>query len=114
MTTSTATHAIDDGFSGEEIVGLTLGSGQSHAAHSYLRGIGSSSTGTTAHTWTAGANLAQWGAFKDGEYPGRDIVYLLRDHENAVILDRGVTYTQNYPIGITPDRSVALAQRFDY
>ena len=55
------------------------------------------------HFWTAGANLAQWGAFKHGEQVTRDIAWILRQHENSVIADPNKLI-----------RNEAFANRFDY
>lgn len=102
MTTRTAADTallrIFDEHDVEDATNLTFGTGATNSANAYLRLIGG--TEHSAHAWTAGANLAQWGAFRDGEYPGRDIIWTLMESERST----------GYGAGSDP----VLAQRFDY
>lgn len=54
-----------------------------------------------AMTWACGADLAQWGTFRRGEQITRDLYWTLHFSENTIVTNH-------------PDRSAALAQRFDY
>ena len=96
----------------EDAVAITFAHGASGSANDYVNDLGAIE-GHDAWTWVCGADLAVWGAFRRQEYVTRDIALTLRAHENAVIADRGVAYIQSNA-GLTPDRSAALAQRFDY
>lgn len=81
----------------DQIVVIATGNGESETATGYLAGIRAIMP-ASAHTWTAGANLAQWGGFIRNDYVCRSIHETLWESE----------------IGFTQSRSEAYAQRFDY
>jgi len=63
-------------FTIDEIVVCATGNGESGTARDYVNDIGAVSP--SAHTWTCGANLAQWGAFRrDNGYESEDVTYIL-------------------------------------
>lgn len=62
-------------------------------------------------TWACGADLAQWGAFKRQEQVTHDIAYTLWLHENGTLAGHAYLDPE---LRMHPDRSAALAQRFDY
>ncbi|MBM4617947.1 hypothetical protein GS534_24310 [Rhodococcus hoagii] len=114
MTTIVTTYADLASFPSDELFTLAFGDGTPTHANLYVQDIGAIE-GHAPWTWACGADLAQWGSFSRNEYVTRDIALTLRAHENAVIADRGVSYIDNTDgLGLTVDRSAALAQRFDY
>ena len=101
MTTTTAAAIqIFDEFSVEDATHLTFGQ-EPTSANAYVNHIG----GIEGHhpwTWACGADLAQWGAFRDRDWwnLSRDIVWTLRLSEQST--------------GYGPGSDPVLAQRFDY
>lgn len=100
MTTTTAAtaHLFDD-FTLNEAVVLVLGGGESGTANTYVNDLGAIE-GHSPWTWSCGADLANWSAFARGEYPGRDVIWTLRESERST----------GWGAGSDP----VLAQRFDY
>lgn len=76
---------------------IATGNGETDTATGYLNDIRAIRP-ASAHTWTCGANLAQWGGFIRNDYVCRSIHQTLWDSE----------------VGLTDSRSEAYAQRFDY
>lgn len=81
----------------DQTVVLATGNGEMNTATGYAHDIRAIQP-VSAHTWTSGANLAQWGGFKRNDYVCRSIHETLWESE----------------IGFTQSRSEAYAQRFDY
>lgn len=59
---------------------IATGNGETDTATGYLHDIRAAQP-ISAHTWTCGANLAQWGAFRrdNGYYLSDDVIYALFD-----------------------------------
>lgn len=109
MTTIVTTYADLASFPSDELFTLAFGDGTPTHANLYVQDIGAIE-GHAPWTWACGADLAQWGAFRRGEYVTREIAWTLLRSENTVVPTRIVNgHTQH-----DTDRSAALAQRFDY
>lgn len=107
---TTANAAVAQLFSGfdENEAAFLLGS-EDTTASAYVRDIGAIE-GHHPWTWACGADLAQWGAFREGYGIPRDICWILFRSENTVVPTKTVNGHTQYDT----DRSAALAQRFDY
>lgn len=88
----------------DETVVMATGNGETDTATGYLHGIRATQP-ISAHTWTCGANLAQWKGFTDNRYWLAETV-------------SDVLYWSNvdaFPVSEYPDAfSRRNAQAFDY
>lgn len=63
----------------DQTVVIATGNGETDTATGYLHGIRATQP-ISAHTWTCGANLAQWKAFTDERYwITNELSYILSD-----------------------------------
>jgi hypothetical protein len=99
MATLTTTQTVDTTEFDTDTLSVTaFGDGTTNNPNSYVHALGAID-GHSASTWAALADLAQWGAFRRHEYPGRDIIWTLRLSEQGVA---------------GPGSDPALALRFDF
>lgn len=84
---------------------IATGNGETDTATGYLHSIGARAP-WSAHTWTCGANLAWWGAFR------RDNGYNLSEEVTYILSDSNIGAFPQSEYGDAFSRRIA--QAFDY